>query len=198
MSSNTPGSANAYPKVGPVVINEIHYNPASGGQNEEFIELRNITGAKVNLYEDVNGTIVPWEFTDGIDFVFPADANIPANGYLLVVNTTPAYFRTKYPSVPGGVQVFGPYGGKLSNSGETVEISKPGHKDELGYQYYIRIDRVVYSDGSHPEDCPEGVDLWPTAADGGGKSLSRKVLTDYGNDPNNWKAGTLSPGTVNP
>jgi hypothetical protein len=198
MSSNTPGSANAYPKVGPVVINEIHYNPASGGQNEEYIELRNITGAKVNLYEDVNGTIVPWEFTDGIDFVFPADANIPANGYLLAANTTPAYFRTKYPSVPGSVQVLGPYGGKLSNSGETVEISKPGHKDEVGYQYYIRVDRVVYSDGSHPEDCPEGVDLWPTAADGGGKSLSRITPANYGNDPNNWKAGTPSPGVVNP
>jgi len=197
LSSKTPGAANSYPKVGPVVINEIQYNPASGGQNEEYIELRNITGARVNLYEDVNGTIVPWEFTDGIDFVFPADANIPANGYMLVVKTTPAYFKTKY-SVPGGITVLGPYDGKLSNSGETVEISKPGHRDEFETQYYIRVDRVVYSDGSHPEDCPEGVDLWPTAADGGGKSLSRITLANYSNDPNNWKAGTPSPGATNP
>ncbi|MHC4560855.1 MAG: lamin tail domain-containing protein, partial [Planctomycetota bacterium] len=28
MSENTPGSANAYPKVGPIVINEIMYNPS--------------------------------------------------------------------------------------------------------------------------------------------------------------------------
>jgi len=53
---------------------------------------------------------------------------------------------------------------------------------------------VNYSDGSHPEDCPGGIDLWPAEADGLGKSLSRRVLSDYGNDPDNWTASTPSPG----
>jgi hypothetical protein len=53
---------------------------------------------------------------------------------------------------------------------------------------------VGYSDGSHPEDKPGSVDLWPTEADGGGKSLSRKVASLYGNDPNNWAADVSSPG----
>ena len=194
MSSKTPGAANSYPKVGPVVINEIHYNPAGGAQNLEYIELLNITGSAVNLY-DVNN--VPWLFTDGIDYEFPVGTTIPANGYLLVVNTTPAYFRALYPSVPVGVTVLGPYDGKLSNAGEKLDLSMPGDV-ELGYQYYIRVDRVVYSDGSHPEDCPEGVDLWPTAADGGGKSLSRITPANYGNDPDNWEAGNPSPGAINP
>ena len=194
MSSNTLGAANAYPKVGPVVINEIMYSPASGGQNEEYIELRNTTGSTVNLF-DVNN--VGWEFTDGIDFTFPSGTTIPANGYLLVVHTTPAYFRTKY-SVPGGVTVLGPYYGRLSNAGEKLEISKPTDTDELGQTVYVRVDRVVYSDGSHPEDCPEGVDLWPVQADGSGKSLSRKVPASYGNDPNNWQAATPTPGSANP
>jgi hypothetical protein len=57
---------------------------------------------------------------------------------------------------------------------------------------------VTYSDGSHPEDCPGGVDDWPTGADGGGKSLSRKVSSDYGNDVANWKAAEPSPGQANP
>jgi len=42
------------------------------------------------------------------------------------------------------------------------------------------------------------VDLWPTEADGLGKSLSRKVATDYGNDVANWKAAAPSPGIANP
>jgi hypothetical protein len=193
MSIDTPGVDNAYPKVGPVVINEIMYNPASHGQNEEYVELRNITGSTVNLY-DADG--VGWEFSDGIDYVFPSGTTIPANGYLLVVKTIPAYFRTKY-SVPGGVTVLGPYGGNLSNGGEKLELSKPTDTDELGQQVYVRVDRVVYSDGSHPQDCPEGVDLWPVQADAGGKSLSRIVPQAYGNDPNNWQAATPTPGAAN-
>ena len=59
---------------------------------------------------------------------------------------------------------------------------------------YIRIDRVTYSDGFHPEDCPGGVDLWPTGPDGSGQSLTRKVLSAYGNEPDNWLAVAPSPG----
>jgi hypothetical protein len=74
----------------------------------------------------------------------------------------------------------------------------PGDTDELGRRFHIRIDRVNYSDGSHPEDCPGGVDYWSAEADGGGKSLSRKVPADYGNDVANWQAAAPSPGTANP
>jgi hypothetical protein len=74
----------------------------------------------------------------------------------------------------------------------------PGDVDEFGTRYYIRIDRLNYSDGSHPEDCPGGIDLWPTEADGAGMSLSRRISSAYGNDVANWKAGSASPGQVNP
>jgi hypothetical protein len=100
--------------------------------------------------------------------------------------------------MPSGVQVLDDYSGRLSNGGEKVQISMPGDIDEEGTRYYIRIDRVNYSDGSHPEDCPGGVDLWPTEADGLGKSLSRKDPNDYGNDVINWKAAVPSPGVANP
>jgi len=70
--------------------------------------------------------------------------------------------------------------------------------DALGTQYYIRVDRVSYSDGSHPDDCPGGIDLWPSAADGGGSSLSRIEPSAYGNDVINWQAATASPGQQNP
>jgi len=105
--------------------------------------------------------------------------------------------RYGYP-LPPTVQVVGGYDGFLSNSGERLQIAMPGDTDEEGTRYYIRIDRVTYSDGLHPENCPGGVDQWPTEADGYGKSLSRKVSIAYGNDAANWKAAAPSPGIVNP
>jgi len=200
MDHNTPGSANAYPKVGPVVINEIMYHPnwpdMSPYDNEkfEYVELYNITDADVNLYDEDS---IPWKFTDGIEFTFPGDANIPAYGYLLVVKD-PAAFAWRYGSAPGGVEVLGPYGGKLSNSGEKLELSKPGDVDEFGTRYYIRVDRINYSDGSHPENSPDGIDHWPSSADEGGASLNRLSALHYGNDPNNWDANTPSPGWAAP
>ncbi|MHC4693891.1 MAG: lamin tail domain-containing protein [Planctomycetota bacterium] len=197
MDYNTPDANNAYPKVGPVVINEIMYNPPSGNQEEEYIELHNITGVLVTLYRYDKST--PWKFTDGIDYTFSASpvVTIPAYGYLMVVKDVTA-FTTRYGGMPPGVQVLDGYTGRLSNSGERLQIGMPGDIDEALKRYYIRIDRVTYSDGLHPEDCPGNVDLWPREADGAGKSLSRKVSTDYGNDVANWEAATPSPGVANP
>jgi hypothetical protein len=106
-------------------------------------------------------------------------------------------FTARYGDI-SGIQVLDGYSGRLSNTGERLQIGMPGDIDETFKRYYIRIDRVTYSDGLHPEDCPGGVDLWPREADGLGKSLSRKVSTDYGNDVANWEAATPSPGVANP
>jgi hypothetical protein len=202
MSENTPGSANAYPKVGPIVINEIMYNPSwpVGGSytndQYEYVELHNISSEAVTLYDFEKG--LPWKFTDGIDFTFPADVpvTISAGGYLLVVKD-PEAFAWRYPDVPVE-NILGPYSGSLSNAGERLELSMPGDVDGSGTVYHIRVDRVSYSDGSHPENCPGGVDLWPTTPDDGWVSLSRVSPQNYGNDPDNWTASSPSPGTVNP
>ena len=193
MSENTPGQANSYPKVGPVVINEIMYNPASGNQDEEYIELCNISSAAITLYDYEK--LAPWKFTDGVEYEFAVETPIiiPAGGYLLVVKN-PTAFALKYNDMPIGVQVLGPYEGQLSNSGEKVELSAPGEADEYGNRYYIQIELVNYSDGTHPQDCPGGVDLWPVDSDGGGLSLSRRVAAEYGNDVANWGAALSSPG----
>ena len=193
MDSNTPGWANSYPKVGPIVINEIMYNPASDDQDQEYIELHNITAGAVTLYDSAEA--LPWKFTDGVDYTFPGGPGftIPAGGYAVIAKDITAYMA-EYGSPPFGVSILGPYTGSLSNGGEKLELSMPGDVDEYGARYYIRIDRINYSDGSHDSDVPGGVDLWPTEADGGGKSLSRKVPADYGNDPDNWTAEDPSPG----
>jgi hypothetical protein len=197
MEENTPGSANSYPKVGPIVISEIMYNPdwPDGGSytndQYEYIELYNISSELVMLYDPESGE--PWKFTDGIDFTFGTDVpvTIPAGSYILVVKK-PAAFSWRYPDVPAEI-IFGPYDDNLSNAGESLELSMPADVDNEGVRHYIRIDRVNYSDGSHPENCPGSVDLWPIEADGNGKSLTRRISTDYGNDPDNWFAALASP-----
>ncbi|MHC4743704.1 MAG: lamin tail domain-containing protein, partial [Planctomycetota bacterium] len=195
MHHNTPGQPNAYPAVGPVVITEIMYNPdwpATGNytNNEyEFVELHNITDQPVRLYDD--GARKPWKFTDGIDYEFPAapGLQISAGGYVVIAKNVTAYFA-RYGPPPFGVFLLGPYGGKLSDAGEKLELSRPGDIDELGQRQYIRVDRVNYGDGTGSSDSQ----LWPAEADGGGLSLNRIIPGLYGNDPNNWKASTTSPG----
>ncbi len=197
MSSNTPSSINSYPKVGPIVISEIMYNPSAGGTFDndeyEYIELKNITGSNVLLQvHDNNLNVdVPWKFTDGIDYTFPLGTTIPANGCIVIAKNLTA-FTERYGSVPAGAQLLGPFENTtgLSNGGEKLEISMPGDVDDLSTRQYIRIDRVNYSDGSHPV----GDDPWPVDADGNGKALDRKVLNDYGNDVANWQAMIVSPG----
>jgi hypothetical protein len=197
MEIPTPGSENAYPLVGPVVISEIMYNPdwPDGGiftnDQYEYIKLQNISAEPVTLYDEDNEAA--WKLTSGIEFTFPADApvTLAAGGYLFVVKH-PEAFSWRYPRIQAE-RILGPYDGKLSDVGESLELSMPGDVDNDGEPYYIRIDRINYSDGSHPENCPGSVDLWPTGPDGSGQSLVRKALADYGNDPDNWQSASPTP-----
>jgi len=203
LDHNTPGERNSYPAVGPIVINEIMYNPdwPVGGNYSnnqyEYIELHNITDQPVLLYDDQ--VREPWKFTDGIDYTFASAPGfeVPAGGYLIIAKDLTAYL-SRYGDPPFGTVLIGPYDGKLSDGGEKLEISRPGDVDKLGRRCYIRVDRVNYSDGSHAQDIPGNVDLWPTEPDGDGASLSRIEADLYGNDPNNWNAKAPSPGAPNP
>ncbi|MCJ7730487.1 MAG: lamin tail domain-containing protein, partial [Sedimentisphaerales bacterium] len=178
---------------------EIMYDPnwpTSGSYSNdeyEYVELYNISGSPVTLYDSI--VSLPWKFTDGIDYTFQAGSpvTIPVGGYIVVVRNKTA-FSARYPSVPLD-KIYGPYSGHLDNGGESLELSQPGDVDGLGERHYIRVDRINYSDGSHPQDCPGGVDLWPIQADGQGKSLTRTSTTRYGNDPNNWDPNTPTPGS---
>jgi len=198
MSVATPGAANSGPKVGPIVISEIMYNPdwppASAYTNDqyEYVELHNISAEPVALFRYEKGR--PWKFVDGIDYTFPEDTpvTLAPGGYLLVVKN-PQAFSIRYPRVPAEI-ILGPYDGKLNNAGEKLELAMPGDVTSKGERSYIRIDRVNYSDGSHPDDVPGAVDIWPISPDGDGASLTRRSPLDYGNDPANWIGTIPSPG----
>jgi hypothetical protein len=170
------GAPNAAPRVGPLVINEIMYNPTQGGS--EFLEFLSIT----NVPLDVSGWTVV-----GASFTFPTGTVIPPNGFalLLKTNTTSvAAFRSSN-SVPVSVPIF-PADFVLENEGEALRIEKP---NTFTNETYILIERIRYNDKSP----------WPTEADGEGPSLERFSATEYGNDPINWRTVSAagSPGRSN-
>ncbi len=195
MASPTKGYANSSPSVGSVVISEIMYHPATNGY-AEYVELHNITGSPVPLYDVANPNNT-WLFADedgGIEYYLPLGKSIPPNGYMLLVKHLVAFNLQFTPA--GGVEILEWASGRLSNAGEKVEILKPGNPEpDTGFVPYIRVDRVNYSDGRHPENFHElGADPWPTDPDGGGKSLTRINTSLYGNDVSNWDTNTPTPG----
>jgi hypothetical protein len=195
------GLTNAYPKIGPLVINEIMYHPPNivtetnsiDNTLDEYIELYNVTSGTVVLYDPAASTNT-WRLRGVVDFNFPPNVQMGPATYLLLVNFDPALdpaqlaaFRSRY-NVPSAVPIFGPYKGKLQNGSGSVELFKPDppqtRPPDLGLVPYILVDRVKYSD-----DSP-----WPVAPDGTGAALERLRPEEYGNDPINWIGAVPTPG----
>src|SRR5205823_1543154 len=132
------------------------------------------------------------------DFTFPDGFSLPPDGFVLIVNFDPltnaaqsAAFQTRY-AIPGGVPILGPYGGKLDNGGESIELVKPDAPQPLGvadagFVPFILVDKVEFKDSAP----------WPELADGSGNSLQRRNRFEYGNDPVNWFAGAPTAGATN-
>lgn len=193
------------PKLGPVIINEIMFQPPDvitpGATNDnsidEFVELRNITGNSVPLF-DPNALTNWWKVRNGVSYDFPSNTVMAPSGFILLVNFDPvtnllqaAAFRAKY-GVAETVPLFGPYSGKLDNNGEPIELLKPDppqlapHLDE-GFVPYILVDKVRYNDAAP----------WPTNAAGTGRSLQRHLNPAFGREPTNWFSGNPTAGRLN-
>ena len=84
---------------------------------------------------------------------------------------------------------------ELVAQGDSVRAHVPTD-NSLGLSWVEKnfVPGAGWSDGSHPEDNPGDVDLWPIEPDGAGSSLTRISATLYGNDPNNRTPATPSPG----
>jgi hypothetical protein len=163
-------------------ISEVMYHPydiVSGGSQldntaDEYIEIHNSNPFSVSLAEGARS----WRLSGGVDFAFPAGANIPANGYLLVVNFDPgveadvSMFKRKYGIADADVVIVGPYSGKLANGSDTVVLEKPLISRTSGEVVaWAVVDEVNYA------DCWP----WPEAlADGGGFSLQRVAVPGCG------------------
>jgi hypothetical protein len=196
------GLPNAPAKIGPVVINEIMYRPFSAGAtnatenpDEEFIELQNITATPVPLFDTAAPTNT-WRLNNAISYSFPANQTIAAGEFILLVDFDPAdepqltqNFRSKY-GVSSNVRVYGPYHGRLDNSGETIELQRPDTAQEpphpdAGFVPYIQVDNVTYLAASP----------WPALA--AGASLQKLANGLFGDDPSNWFGAAPTAGRQN-
>lgn len=169
------------PVYSQVIINEIMYHPSSENVAEEYIELHNRSSTNVSL--------AGWRISNGVEFTFPSNTVIQANGYL-VVTAHDETFATKYPGVPN---VVGNWAGILSNSRNDIDLD-----DARGN----RVDSVEYADeGDWAVRRPGLLHynhrgwVWSKEHDGLGKSLeliNPALPNEHGQ---NWAASVLLQGT---
>jgi hypothetical protein len=185
------GLANATPRSGPIIINEIMYHPVETAGTppldnslEEFIELHNITTTPTSL--------AGWKLKGDSDFTFAPGTIVRPGDFVLVVSFNPATdaaalssFRTKY-KLTSSTAIYGPYLPKLANDAQDVELASPVTAGD-GLVSFILVDKVSYLDGTP----------WPSDADGIGLSLQRLSRASIGNDPGNWTSAGPTPGSVN-
>lgn len=149
---NIPGSYSAaIPNVQPAdsVIQFGHYefNPFSGNQDQEYIELLNSNSYAVDISD--------WQLVGGVEHTFLPGTVIVAGGNLYISPNVRA-FRSRAISPTGGEGRFvqGNYRGHLSNWGETVNLldgygrlvsslTYPGNPSNQ--QRYLRLTEIMYN-----------------------------------------------------
>lgn len=123
-----------------IVINEIHYEEDDTTLKAEFIEICNLSAVPV----DVSG----WSFSNGVNYVFPAQTTIDGNS-CLVIAEDPAVVQAEF----GFADAIGPWVGKLKNDGETVRLRDLSWNlvDEVDYKGGFPWPSVGKDIGSPPD-----------------------------------------------
>lgn len=184
-SSLSLGAVSRGPKIGPVVVTEVMYNAPAG--KVDFIELANISGEPVPLYDPVTPANT-WR-VQGVEFNFPASVVLQPRQIVILTESDPATFRTAY-SIPPEISVYQFPGVLVNNEGERVALQQPIEGQAAPSAIYVDVDFVNYKD----------VAPWPLAADGGGSSLERINWRAFGDDAVNWRASAQfgSGGALTP
>lgn len=117
---------------GGIVISEIQYNPASGLDTDEFLELANTSSSAI----DMSG----WSFAAGVTATLPTGSVVAPGGYF-VLSPDPVRFQQLYGFAPDAA-----YTDKLSNGGELVSLTDGTNV----------IDQVNYDDASPWPTAPDG------------------------------------------
>jgi hypothetical protein len=158
LAARTPGTANGPPRVSPVVINETMYDPISGEDDDQYVELFNRGQQPV----DVGG----WRLEGGAKYTVPRGTVLEPGGFL-VIGRNAARLLTNYPSL-SGIQTLGDFSGALSRGGERLALSMPEELVSTNTAgrpatnfVHIVVDEVTYGTGGR----------WGQWAHGGGSSL---------------------------
>ncbi|HEY5909078.1 MAG TPA: lamin tail domain-containing protein, partial [Verrucomicrobiae bacterium] len=151
-TNNSPGLTPA------VIINEIMYDPISGLEDDQFVELHNRGASRVDLTR--------WKFTAGINYTFPSNTLIDPGAYLVVARNT-SRLLTNYPNL-NATNLCGNFSKSLSGKGERIVLSMPdtvvatnSHGATVTNIIYIAVNDVTYGSGGR----------WGQWANGGGSSL---------------------------
>jgi hypothetical protein len=179
------GAANSEPRIGPLLVSEIHHSPPGGDLDLEFVELRNPTA--------IAEALAFWRLRGDVDFDF-TNESLPAGGVLVLVGFAPddlvkaQAFRDAY-KIPSSVPLLGPWQapGRLSASGQ-VTLYRAGSPPPLepGYHPLTLEDSSEYASGAP----------WPVT--NSGFSLNRRGIAAVGDDATSWSADVPSPGTLGP
>jgi len=149
----------SFPAIPSLVITEIMYNPPEGGTDSlEFIEIYNNGSASANLEN--------YFFGAGVEFNFPAGADLAAGGFMLVAVDSLVMLHSF------GVTAYEWTSGGLSNGGEDISI-KDAMRQTVAF---------VEFDDAAP---------WPTSPDGDGPSLTFCDPDLDNNEATNWSASTF-------
>ena len=193
--------ANTGPRVGPIVISEIMHTPpdnlGAGATDMEFIELQNNSGKWVPLF-DISHPENTWRLRSGIQYDFPPNTRLDAGARILIVGFDPvsqpqvlSRFREHY-QIENVTSIYGPYSGKLNNSGDRIVLKKPdapqtAPDQNIGKVPYVTVDAVYYSVGTP----------WPESVLGSSESIQRTDLGQFGNEPANWLSAAPTPSMRN-
>jgi len=171
LNSPTFETANAQKLVGDIAINEIMYHHAMRDERFEYVELYNKGAGTVSL----GG----WAFTEGIDYTFDQDLEMPPGSYLVIAKE-PNFLRGGYEQLAGGANLVGPYSGSLNDHSDHLRLSYPLTQinEETGEPetHMVTADEVTYYDGGR----------WPIWADGQGTSLELRDPRSDNNMPDAW------------
>jgi len=157
LTASTPGTNNSQVLVGDMVINELMYDPISGNDDDQYIELYNRGSNTLSL--------AGWQFASGVSFIFPNTATLAPGGYLVIARNA-TNLMAKYPNL-NSANTLGNFGGKLSHHGERVALAMPqsltvnGASGPATNQIFVVEDEVTYDVGGR----------WGQWAHGGGSSL---------------------------
>lgn len=178
-AQNTLGFSNSNPRVGPLVIDQINYNPVIENNvfvSCEFLRIKNISDSTVLLYDPQN--LQNTWVVNGLSFSFPENTAIEAGEtfYLKNDDITNIGFRTRYSLAPT-TKIF-TFIGALDNNGETISLKMP--LNPYVDNGIIKIPHATTEKIKYNNTSP-----WPLA-NGNGMLLQRIDNSVYGNDPANW------------
>jgi hypothetical protein len=163
-TTNTPGTNNSSILIGDIAINELMYDPISGNDDDQYIELYNQGTNTVNL--------AGWQLSSAVTFTFPS-VNLAPGGFVVVGRNTLNLFA-KYPNLNTGNTV-GDFSGKLSHNGERLVLSMPQTLN-TNTPILVAEDEVTYGTGGR----------WGEWSAGGGSSLELKDTRSNHRLAANW------------